>query len=299
MKLQEFAENLGKTAEAIARLGKEPKPVQRRLVEPMSWNEVARLDNATRLSMQDFVTGDDGLIYLRDSEANRELIEKLYGSYLSKLGTSPIVRQTTLKNGQPVIDLPKTHAHREIASSVELRKQVPKLYGEKPTEKGEPDYLKMGLGPQEILTEFALGRLPSLHEQERLKNSQTFGGRIKNVEKDVANLVGEKISVTGQRIGASAKNLVMVEAPKAGIVLAKSAGETLKAAKEEAVLLKDLTAVGVKRGVVDVAALALTVESAAEKAAKEAADAAQVGAIDLTATVISKGIIVILKNPKF
>ena len=61
------------------------------------------------------------------------------------------------------------------------------------------------------------------------------------------------------------KNLVFVEAPKAGGILVKSAGETLRVAGEEAVLLKDLTVVGVKRGVTDVTAMTLIVESAAEK----------------------------------
>ena len=84
---------------------------------------------------------------------------------------------------------------------------------------------------------------------------------------------------------------MLVEVPKVGGVLAKSAGETLKVAGEEAVLLKDLTVVGVKRGVTDVTAMTLIVESAAEKAVGQVADSAQVGALDLTAAAVSKFII--------
>ena len=91
---------------------------------------------------------------------------------------------------------------------------------------------------------------------------------------------------------------MLVEVPKVGGVLAKSAGETLRVAGEEAVLLKDLTVVGVKRGVTDVTAMTLIVESAAEKAVGQVADSTQVGALDLTAAAVSKFIIFTLKKPK-
>lgn len=298
MKWKEVAGKLGGTVEAIAKLGIEPKPVPRHLIEPMAWNEVHGLALREGYDRRHFVPDDQGQICLLDTEANEERITRKYSHLLSETGATPIVRKKTLKNGAQVIDLPLLVAQRQIASSLELRKQVPKLYGEKPTEKGEPDYLKMGLGPQERLTQFALDRLPSLREQERLKNAETFSGRARNVEEDAIKVIGEKASATRQMIGVSAKNLLLVEAPKAGSVLAMSTAETLKAANKEAALLRNLTLAGVKRGAADVTAITLTVGSAAGKVVEEVTDAAQTGALDLTATAISKGIIALLKNPK-
>jgi hypothetical protein len=184
MRLKESLGKLGEFASAVAKLGIEPEIPQPRLVEPMSWQEAAQLDMATRLTMQDFLPDPDGLLYLKDTESNRELIEKLYTSYLSKTGTTPIVRPITLKSGQNVIDLPLLHAQRQIASSQELRIKIPKLYGEKADDKGEPDFCKRGLENQEAMGDFALARKPSLRVQDRQDKSKTAGGRVSNVTED-------------------------------------------------------------------------------------------------------------------
>lgn len=241
MKLKEVVENLWKTAEAFAKLGIEPKPVPRHLIEPMAWNEVHGLALREGYDRRHFVPDDQGLICLLDTEANERKITNRYSHLLSETGATPIVRKKTLKNGAQVIDLPLLVAEWQITSSEELRKQVPKLYGDQPTEKGEPDYLKMGLGPQEIRAEFALGRLPSLHEQKRLKNSETLGGRVENVKADVANLVSAKASATGQRIGASAKNKLR-QAPVVGLNLAKT---TISAIEETPRVARDIVQLGI------------------------------------------------------
>ncbi|MBI5356052.1 hypothetical protein HZB78_00370 [Candidatus Collierbacteria bacterium] len=189
MSFKESVEGLVGVAAKIAKLGIEEKTPQPRLVEPMSWQEVARLNVNTKLERQDFLPGDDGLLYLKNTESNRELIDRLYTSYLSKTGTTPIVRTKTFKNGQTVIDLPLLHAQREIASSPEFRVRIPELYGAEPDEKGELDFCKIGLENQELMAKFALAQIPSIHIQERLERSATFSGRIKNVEEDAIGAV--------------------------------------------------------------------------------------------------------------
>lgn len=305
MSFRESVEKLAGVATKIANFGVEPKTPQPYLVELMSWDEAARLDNATRLSMQDFVSGDDGLIYLKDSKANRELIETLYKSYLSKVGTSPFVRQIILKNGQTVIDLPKIHAHREIVSSEKLRKQIPELFGEKPDEKGEFDFCAKGLENQEHMIEFALARRPSLHIDNRQKRSGSVSGRIENVTEDAImgvktfapivvsstlridkELHQELKVASGQISGAvvaGAANLRDTINREAPVVAVKTADATIR----NLVVAEALTETLVKPVVDD---LTFAVKINASKTGDVA--------IDLTSEIVAKAITVALKIPK-
>lgn len=214
MSFRRSVESIGKAVSAIANLGIEPKPAQRRLIEPMAWEEVHGFALREGYDRRHFISDDQGMICLLDTEANEAKITNKYTYLLAETGATPIVRKKTLKNGTQVIDLPLLVAERQIASSAELRTKIPKLYGEKPTEKGELDYLKMGLESQEVLADFALNRETDLHTQERLKNSETIGGRFRNIEEDVSNAVGQRISVTGQRLGSSVKTAIR-ETPRA------------------------------------------------------------------------------------
>ena len=300
MSFRKSVEVIGGTINRIANLGVERYTPLPPIFEPVP-TQADRLVLLERFDRRDVVTDPTSkLIYVRDTEENRKRLQDKFTAQHVRAGTGlfPMIEPIELESGQKVVNLPLAEAEFAIATQPQLNDNLPTEFGIGPIEGKKLKFSDLGGEGREAVAKYALRQRPSIHVEERQKNSKTLAGRVRNVEIDIANAVGAKVSATGQKLGTSAKKFVLVEVPKVGGVLAKSAGETLKVAGEEAVLLKDLTVVGVKRGVTDVTAMTLIVESAAEKAVGQVADSAQVGALDLTAAAVSKFIIFTLKKPK-
>ena len=309
MKLKEVAENLVGAATKVTKLGIQEEIRHPKLIKTSTALDLRAIGLAVlHKDLKDDVvivpeSGEgkkDFSVYLVDNELTRRVAEEWYGKQLGKKGLRPIVRTKIIKrDGQDVVVLHVPLLDAQVAlTHTDLGTQVPELYCGKTLDKKVGNYLTCGEEIREHYAKYVLGEELSLYEQDRLDNSKTLGGRVRNVEIDIANAVGAKVSATGQKLGTSAKKFVLVEVPKVGGVLAKSAGETLRVAGEEAILLKDLTIVAVRRGAVDAVAMTLTAELATEKVIGEVADAAQVGALDLTAAAVSRIIIFTLKKPK-
>jgi hypothetical protein len=306
MRLKESLGKLGEFASAVAKLGIEPETHLPKLVKTSSALDLRAVGLAlTQKDLKDDVVivpenGQDknGVsVYLVDNELTRQVVEERYGRLLAEKGLRPIVRTKTIKRGDKeviALHVPLLDAQVALAYT-NLGVEIPKLYCGKTLDKKAGNYLTCGDEIREHFARFVLGEEPSIPIQERRERSKTLGGRIINIEEDLAEEARRKADVARQRVGSTV-NHALKETPVVGRQLAKSAVDTLKIVGDEALLVKNLASMATKRGIVDGAGIVLTAESAAEKVIGKVTDAAQVEVIDLAAAAISRVIVSTLKK---
>lgn len=311
MKLKEVTENLVGVATKVTKIGIQEEIRHPKLIRTSTALDLRAIGLAVlHQDLKDDVVivpeSDEGKkdfsVYLVDNELTRKVAEEWYGKQLGKKGLKPIVRTKIIKrDGQDVVVLHVPLLDAQVAlAHTDLGTQVPELYCGKTLDKKAGSYLTCGEEIREHYAKYVLGEELSLYEQDRSENSKTPGGRLRNIQEDAANIIKAKVSATGQKLGASAKNKLR-QAPVVGLNLAKT---TISAIKETPRVARDTIQLGIVGFAIGEAVTESLVEPVLNQALSDVRDKAiavkdKVAALpksptDIVATVIIKQ----LKNPK-